>query len=68
LVSARPEMLDAFIIQKIREEEERRRERGFHRPSLEETLHREEWPEDPEGEDHRSTGTRGVVIIERDES
>jgi hypothetical protein len=61
-------MLDVFIIQKIREEEERRRERGFHRPSLEESLPRDEWPEGPEDADGRSTGKRGVVIIERDEA
>jgi len=59
-------MLDAFIIQKIREEEERRRERSFDRPSLEEYLPQEHEPEVSEDTGGRSGERRGVVIIERD--
>lgn len=61
-------MLNAFLVQRIRKEEERHRERDFLRPSLERSLLRERWPESPEDADRDSAGERGLVILEWDET
>lgn len=60
-------MLDAFIIQKIREEEQRRREAERRRPSLEESWPQEDRPDQEREGPGDSSGERGVLIIERDE-
>jgi len=59
-------MLDAFIIQRIRDEEEDRIRRRSRRPFLEIPIRERECPEMLDDQDQSSSG-RGVTIIEPDE-
>lgn len=60
-------MLDAFIIQRIRDEEEERRRRESRRPFLEVPVPSREGPEMTD-EQEAPSSDRGVTIIEPDDS
>jgi len=67
LVGTRPDaMLDAFIIQRIRDEEDVRRRHPSRRPFLEVPLPERERPERTD-EQEAPSSERGVTIIEPDE-
>ena len=60
-------MLDSFIIEKIREDEEARRRHESRRPYLEVPVPSGDRPEMTD-EQERPSSERGILIIEPDES